>query len=71
MRLKNIQLAYSLPTALASKVRMSRARVYVSATNVLTFSKLNEWNLDPEVGSGRAVYYPQTSLYTLGLNLQF
>ncbi|WP_461103504.1 SusC/RagA family TonB-linked outer membrane protein [Spirosoma koreense] len=71
VRLKNIQLAYALPTALASKVRMSRARVYVSATNVFTISKLNEWNLDPEVGSGRAVYYPQTALYTLGLNLQF
>ncbi|QMW03083.1 SusC/RagA family TonB-linked outer membrane protein [Spirosoma foliorum] len=71
VRLKNIQLAYSLPSAIASKVRLNRIRAYVSATNVLTFSKLNEWNLDPEAGSGRAVYYPQTSLYTLGLNLQF
>lgn len=71
VRLKNIQLAYSLPTAIASKVRLNRIRAYVSATNVLTISKLNEWNLDPEAGSGRAVYYPQTSLYTLGLNLQF
>ncbi|MVM33013.1 SusC/RagA family TonB-linked outer membrane protein [Spirosoma sp. HMF4905] len=71
VRLKNIQLAYSLPAAIASKVRLNRIRAYVSATNVLTISKLNEWNLDPEAGSGRAVYYPQTSLYTLGLNLQF
>jgi hypothetical protein len=46
-------------------------RVYVSATNVFTISKLNEWNLDPEAPSGRAVYYPQTALYTAGLNLQF
>ncbi|UHG92194.1 SusC/RagA family TonB-linked outer membrane protein [Spirosoma oryzicola] len=71
VRLKNVQLAYSLPAALASKVRLSRIRAYVSATNVFTISKLNEWNLDPEVGSGRAVYYPQTALYTLGLNLQY
>jgi TonB-linked SusC/RagA family outer membrane protein len=71
LRLKNVQLAYSLPVALASKLRLNRIRAYVSATNVFTISKLNEWNLDPEVGSGRAVYYPQTSLYTLGLNLQF
>ncbi|GAB3953799.1 TonB-dependent receptor [Spirosoma harenae] len=71
IRLKNIQLAYSLPIALANKVRLNRIRAYVSATNLFTISKLNEWNLDPEVGSGRAVYYPQTSLYTLGLNLNF
>lgn len=69
VRLKNVQLAYSLPTPLASKLRLSRIRAYVSATNVFTISKLNEWNLDPEVGSGRGVYYPQTALYTLGLNL--
>ncbi|QIP17100.1 TonB-dependent receptor [Spirosoma aureum] len=71
VRLKNIQLAYSLPAAIANKVRLNRIRTYVSATNVFTISKLNEWNLDPEAGSGRAVYYPQTALYTLGLNLQF
>jgi TonB-linked SusC/RagA family outer membrane protein len=71
LRLKNVQLAYSLPTPLASKIRANRVRVYASATNVFTISKLNEWNLDPEAGSGRAVYYPQTALYTLGLNLQF
>lgn len=71
LRLKNIQLAYNLPLAWAKKAYMSRAAVYVSATNILTISKLNEWNLDPEVESGRAVYYPQTSLYTFGINVQF
>jgi hypothetical protein len=71
LRLKNVQLAYNLPASLISKGRISRLRVYTSATNVFTISKLNEWNLDPEVPSGRAVYFPQTALYTLGLNLQF
>ncbi|OIN56129.1 SusC/RagA family TonB-linked outer membrane protein [Arsenicibacter rosenii] len=69
VRLKNIQLAYSLPAAIAGKLKMNRIRAYVSATNVFTISKLNEWSLDPEVGSGRGVYYPQTALYTVGLNL--
>lgn len=69
VRLKNVQLAYSLPAAIAGKLKMSRIRAYVSATNVFTISKLNEWDLDPEVGSGRGVYYPQTALYTVGLNL--
>jgi TonB-linked SusC/RagA family outer membrane protein len=72
LRLKNLQLTYNVP--LQSFFRsdaIKKLKVYVSASNLLTFSKLNEWNLDPEVESGRAVYYPQTSLYTVGINLQF
>jgi hypothetical protein len=71
LRLKNIQLLYQLPSALTQKAFIQRAAVYLSGTNLLTFSKLNEWNLDPEVESGRAMYYPQTALYTLGVNLNF
>ncbi len=71
LRLKNIQLVYNIPTTLSKKFWVQRASVYVSASNVFTFSKLNEWNLDPEVESGRAVYYPQTALKTIGVNLQF
>ena len=71
LRLKNVQLAYNVPTPLTQKIHLNRVRVYVSATNLFTISKLNEWNLDPEAPSGRAVYYPQTALYTAGLNLQF
>ena len=71
LRLKNIQLAYHVPAAISQRAFLRNARIYVSATNLFTISKLNEWNLDPEAESGRAVYYPQTSLYTVGINLQF
>lgn len=71
LRLKNVQLVYNIPSEFSKKVWVQRASVYVSATNVFTISKLNEWNLDPEVESGRAVYYPQTAMKTIGLNLQF
>jgi len=71
LRLKNVQIGYRLPITAIGKVRMAALRVYAGATNLLTISKLNEWNLDPEVESGRAVYYPQTALYTIGLNAKF
>ena len=70
LRLKNVQLAYRLPSTLTRKVFIENASVYISGTNLLTFSKLNEWNLDPESSSGWQNYYPQTSLYTVGVNLQ-
>lgn len=71
LRLKNIQLVYQVPAIFTERAFIERMNVYVSGTNLLTFSKLNEWNLDPETLPGRANYYPQTALYTLGVNLQF
>jgi hypothetical protein len=71
LRLKNVQLSYQLPTELTQKAFLERASIYVSGTNLITISKLNEWNLDPESSSGWQNYYPQTALYTLGVNLQF
>lgn len=70
LRLKNIQLVYKLPSELTQKVFLQNASVFVSGTNLLTFSELNEWHLDPESASGWQNFYPQTSLYTVGVNLQ-
>jgi TonB-linked SusC/RagA family outer membrane protein len=71
VRLKNLQLVYTLPSSFIRKASLERASIYVSGTNLLTFSKLNEWHLDPESQSGWQDYYPQVSIYTVGLNLQF
>lgn len=71
LRLKNVQVAYTIPKDLTERLRIQRLRLYVSGTNLLTFSKLNEWDLDPEVQSGRSVHFPQTSVYSFGINLQF
>ncbi|MGZ5135344.1 MAG: hypothetical protein ACXWCG_09345, partial [Flavitalea sp.] len=71
LRVKNIQLAYNVKSRLLSNARINSLRLYVSGTNLITFSELNDWNLDPEVEPGVAVYYPQVSLYTFGVNIQF
>jgi TonB-linked SusC/RagA family outer membrane protein len=71
LRLKNLQVSYTLSADNSKKIGISGAMIYVSATNLWTISKLNEWHLDPEAESGRAIYYPQTRMMTLGLNLNF
>ena len=71
LRFKNVQLLYQIPVQKMSRAPFSQAGIYVSATNVLTFSKLNDWNIDPESLSGVQNYYPQTAVYTVGINLQF
>ena len=70
LRLKNIQLGYTLPNNVAHKLGMSKCRLYVSASNLLTFTKYNGY--DPEVGSGVDYgNYPQSRTYMFGLNLSF
>ena len=71
LRLKNIQLLYHIPSDILHNTFIEGLNVYVSGTNLLTISKLNEWHLDPETMPGRANYYPQTALYTFGINAQF
>ncbi|MDD4515884.1 TonB-dependent receptor [Massilibacteroides sp.] len=71
IRLKNLQLGYTLPREKTKKFNVEKARIYLSGSNLLTFSPLKEWGLDPEFVSGRFLYYPQTTVYTIGLNLTF
>lgn len=71
LRLKNVQLVYTIPVALVQKYKLQKASVFVSTTNLFTISELNEWNLDPETPSGNVNNYPQTRFTTIGINLQF
>lgn len=70
LRLKNLQIGYTIPKALLSKVGISKLRLYYSGQNILTFTGfLDGW--DPEAPSGRGNYYPQTKVHSFGMNLTF
>ena len=70
-RVKNLQLGYNIPKNLTGRMKIQKARLYISGTNLFTISKGNEWGIDPEFPSGRAAYYPQTKVYTVGVNVNF
>jgi hypothetical protein len=70
MRLKNIQLGYTLPVNIVGKIGARSLRVYFAADNVFTISKYP--GLDPErVGDGNYVTYPQVRTLTFGATVQF
>ncbi len=71
VKLKNLQLGYTLPSGLTSRFGADQLRIYVSGRDLLTFSEATKWGLDPEFRPGRLNYYPQTSSYSVGVNLQF
>ena len=75
LRLKNIQLGYTLPAALTQKVFISSLRFYVTAENLFTFTKYH--GFDPEISSGGTSLgidygvYPQARVWTIGASLSF
>ena len=70
LRLKNIQMGYTLPSSLTEKFRISRFRVYASADNLLTVTNFF-YGYDPESPIGGASFYPQVKTYVVGLNINF
>lgn len=68
LRLKSVELGYSLPEKLLGKMNIEKARFYASGTNLLVFSKFKLW--DPEMG-GKGLGYPPQRIINIGLNFNF
>ena len=73
LRVKVVQLGYTLPNRLFSKIGVSRMRVYVTAENLFTLT--NYTGYDPEVGGGifgiDRGQYPQARTFLGGIQLSF
>jgi TonB-linked SusC/RagA family outer membrane protein len=68
LRLKNVQVGYTLPVSLTERVRVSRLRLYASADNLLTRSDFF-YAYDPETPVSRGGFYPQVKTMVFGLNV--
>ncbi len=68
LRLKSLELGYSVPTKVVKKWDIELCRIYVSGTNLMKFSSFKLW--DVEMG-GNGLGYPLQKVINLGLNLTF
>ena len=68
LKLRNVQLGYTVPQALTQKAKLSRLRLYVSAQNLFTIKSKNFTGVDPE---NPAWGYPIPLTVTFGLNVSF
>ena len=68
LRLKSIEIGYSFKTENFSKVKLDGLRLYLSGTNLLTFSKFKIW--DVEMG-GNGLGYPIQKGVNFGINMNF
>ncbi|WP_080903208.1 TonB-dependent receptor [Parabacteroides sp. Marseille-P3160] len=67
LRLKTLELGYTVPRNFVSKFKINKMRVYFIGTNILTFSKFKLW--DPEAAQTDGGGYPLSKSLTLGLTV--
>jgi len=69
LRIKSVELGYTLPTSLLSRLHIQKTRIYSNVSNLFTFTKVKDY--DPEGTSQTAQFYPQLRLYNIGVNISF
>lgn len=69
LRLKNLELGFSLPDHVLSKVGIGGARFYFNGLNLITWDRLPTKNFDPELVGDLS--YPNVRIYNLGVNVRF
>jgi TonB-linked SusC/RagA family outer membrane protein len=68
MKLRNLQIGYSLPEKVLQKIKLEKLRFYVSGQNLFTLKSKSFTGLDPENPN---LAYPISTTFTLGLNVSF
>ncbi len=69
LRARTIELSYSLPKALLTRLKMQRARVYINGYNLFSIDNLKKYGTDPEITDDNGLQYPQNKFVNLGVNL--
>ncbi|RAV30185.1 SusC/RagA family TonB-linked outer membrane protein [Sinomicrobium soli] len=69
IRLKNVQLGYTVPKSIFEKYGIEHLRVYASAFNLFTITSVKDY--DPEGNNESGQFYPQQRIINLGFNVQF
>jgi hypothetical protein len=71
LRLKNIQLGYTLPSAIVERLRFKKVRVFANAQNLLTITDFKVGDPERNLGRSDLIEYPNSKTITAGFNLTF
>ena len=66
-----MELGYTLPKSLINKIRAEKLRVYINASNLLSFDNVGKYEIDPEIDANAAVVYPQQRTVLVGFSVTF
>ena len=71
LRLKNLQLSYSVPVSALKSSLIKNLKVFVNAENLFTFSPMKEFDPEKKLKETNFYAYPSVRTYTAGVNVTF
>lgn len=71
LRLKNVEVGYTLPRRLMKKLKMESVRVYAGVQNAFTITSFNGWDPERPATNISSDVYPQVRVYNMGINVNF
>lgn len=71
LKLRNLELGYTLPKKISTRLGMQKARFYTSLQNLFSIDNLGDVQMDPEITSGSGLQYPTNRVISFGCNLTF
>ena len=71
LKLRTLELGYTLPKSVASFLQISRLRVYLNCYNLLSIDNMHKTQIDPEITEANALVTPNLRTFTFGINLTF
>ncbi|MEW2922560.1 TonB-dependent receptor [Muricauda sp. ANG21] len=71
LRLKNIELGYTIPKEVTRKMKIDRLRVFAGGQNILTFTRLDDFDPERAAGAQSNRLTPLYKTITLGINAKF
>jgi TonB-linked SusC/RagA family outer membrane protein len=71
VRLRNIELGFTIPKQISDKLNASSIRFYVNGLNLFTWDNLPNDDFDPETANSSNINYPIIKAFNLGVNVKF
>lgn len=71
LRLRNLEIGYTLPVNISQRALLQKARVFISGQNLLTFTKVNNFDPERQRGGGTDQTAPLYKVVSAGVNIKF
>jgi TonB-linked SusC/RagA family outer membrane protein len=71
LRLRNLQLGYTVPSTFTNRLSISKARLYLNGANLFSLDNMRSMGLDPETQTNTGLDYPSHRVINVGANITF
>jgi TonB-linked SusC/RagA family outer membrane protein len=69
LRLRTMELGYSIPKSLLTKIKLQQLRIYINTYNLFSIDNVSSIGVDPEIMDNNGMTYPQAKFVNVGVNI--